>query len=107
MEYKLPFELVEKEVLVRQEAETSKEYGTEPDERPIKDLLKCGVVNIDKQRGPTSHQISDYLQKILGLSKAGHSGTLDPAVTGVENSLPEKSPGNPPGSIRSHRKTRI
>jgi H/ACA ribonucleoprotein complex subunit 4 len=27
--------------------------------------------------------VSEYVQRILGISKAGHSGTLDPAVTGV------------------------
>ena len=40
--------------------------------------------NIDKPKGPTSHQTSDYVKKILHIDKAGHSGTLDPAVTGVQ-----------------------
>ena len=46
-------------------------------------MINYGIVNIDKPAGPTSHQVSDYVQKILGISKAGHSGTLDPGVTGV------------------------
>ncbi len=45
--------------------------------------MQFGVINIDKPAGPTSHQVSAYLQKILNLDKAGHSGTLDPNVTGV------------------------
>jgi predicted rRNA pseudouridine synthase len=40
-------------------------------------------VVIDKPRGPTSHQISAWVKEILGISKAGHVGTLDPNVTGV------------------------
>lgn len=46
------------------------------------DLIKYGIVNIDKPPGPTSHQVSDFVQKILKIKKSGHSGTLDPQVTG-------------------------
>ena len=35
------------------------------------------LVNIDKNKGPTSHQIADYVKKILKINKAGHSGTLE------------------------------
>ena len=59
-------------------------WGQEPEKRPIKELISNGMVNIDKPKGPTSHQVSDYAQKILGIEKAGHSGTLDPQVTGVQ-----------------------
>jgi H/ACA ribonucleoprotein complex subunit 4 len=38
---------------------------------------------VDKPSGPTSHQISAYVKDILAIDKAGHSGTLDPKVTGV------------------------
>jgi len=47
------------------------------------DLIDYGIVNIDKPPGPTSHQVADFVQKILHIKKAGHSGTLDPQVTGV------------------------
>ncbi|MCK4589366.1 MAG: RNA-guided pseudouridylation complex pseudouridine synthase subunit Cbf5 [Nanoarchaeota archaeon] len=45
-------------------------------------LVNYGIVNIDKPPGPTSHQVSDFVQKILKIKKSGHSGTLDPRVTG-------------------------
>lgn len=83
MEEKLPFEKIEREILVKREAETDKRYGKKPEERTVEGLLDYGVVNINKPSGPTSHQVSDYVQKILGIKKAGHSGTLDPGVTGV------------------------
>ena len=79
MESKLPFEKINREILVKKEAKTNctlKEIKAE-------ELINYGIVNIDKPAGPTSHQVSDYVQKILGISKAGHSGTLDPGVTGV------------------------
>jgi H/ACA ribonucleoprotein complex subunit 4 len=80
---RLPFEDNKREVLIRKQAETSEKYGMFPENRSIKQLLKYGVINIDKPAGPTSHQVSAYLQKILDIKKAGHSGTLDPNVTGV------------------------
>jgi len=83
MEEKLPFEKIEREIITKRESETDKRYGKKPDERTIKELFDYGVININKPDGPTSHQVSDYVQKILGIAKAGHSGTLDPRVTGA------------------------
>ncbi len=60
------------------------EFGTPPEERSTEQLLKSSIINIDKPKGPTSHQTSDYVKKILKTSKAGHSGSLDPKVTGVQ-----------------------
>jgi H/ACA ribonucleoprotein complex subunit 4 len=79
----LPFEKMKRTILVRQEAQTSNSFGRDPYLQPVSDLLNCGVVNIDKPSGPTSHQVSSFVQNILGINKSGHSGTLDPKVTGV------------------------
>ncbi len=38
---------------------------------------------IDKQVGPTSHNIVDKLRRITGIKKIGHAGTLDPFASGV------------------------
>jgi len=83
MENKLPFEKIEKKILVKKEAETSPKFGSYPDKRTAEELINYGIVNIDKPKGPTSHQVSAYVQKILNISKSGHAGTLDPRVTGV------------------------
>lgn len=72
----LPFEEVKREVLVKKTAMTNPEFGCKPDERSIQSLLEFGIINLNKPEGPTSHQVSDYVQKILGKTKAGHSGTL-------------------------------
>ncbi|MBD3310059.1 RNA-guided pseudouridylation complex pseudouridine synthase subunit Cbf5 [Candidatus Woesearchaeota archaeon] len=79
----LPFERIKREKLVRKEAETSSRFGKRPEERTVEELLELGIININKPKGPTSHQVSAYVQKILGIKKSGHSGTLDPKVTGV------------------------
>lgn len=76
MENLLPFEKINREIVVRKEAEINSEFGCEPDKRSVQKLIEYGIVNINKSDGPTSHQISDYVQKILGIEKAGHSGTL-------------------------------
>ena len=79
----LPFEKIKRKILVRKKSVTSSKFGCNPNSRTVKELINYGIVNIDKPPGPTSHQVSAYLQKILNISKAGHSGTLDPGVTGV------------------------
>ena len=74
---KLPFEEIEREIIPKKTAETNKNFGCFPNERTVEELISYGIVNIDKSSGPTSHQVSDYVKKILNISKAGHSGTLE------------------------------
>jgi H/ACA ribonucleoprotein complex subunit 4 len=62
--------------------ETS-EFGKEPKERSLEELIQTSIVNVDKPSGPTSHQISYLMKDLLKIKKAGHIGTLDPAATGV------------------------
>jgi len=71
------------DLLIKAEGETDPDYGTFPDERPIEDHIKRGIVNLDKPSGPTSHEIDSWVKRILGVEKTGHGGTLDPKVTGV------------------------
>jgi H/ACA ribonucleoprotein complex subunit 4 len=52
-------------------------------EKPIQDLLRFGIINIDKPQGPTSFSVSNYIMKELKLNKTSHAGTLDPQVSGV------------------------
>lgn len=42
-----------------------------------------GVVVIDKPKGLTSHDVVQQARTILGVSRIGHTGTLDPLATGV------------------------
>ncbi|MGE0792856.1 MAG: RNA-guided pseudouridylation complex pseudouridine synthase subunit Cbf5 [Candidatus Woesearchaeota archaeon] len=79
----LPFEKIKREVLVKNETQTSDKFGCNPYKRPIEEHLNYGIVDIDKPSGPTSHQVSAFVKKILKKNKAGHSGTLDPKVTGI------------------------
>jgi hypothetical protein len=75
MANELPFETVKREIIVKKEAKSV--HGCKPEERKVEDLIKLGVVCVNKPQGPTSHQISDYVKKIFSISKAGHSGTLE------------------------------
>ena len=52
-------------------------------EESIEELLKLGIIIIDKPRGPSSHQVAEWARNILGLEKSGHLGTLDSNVSGV------------------------
>lgn len=49
----------------------------------LKELLYCSFIVIDKPRGPSSHEVAAWVRKLLGVKKSGHSGTLDPNVSGV------------------------
>ena len=62
---------------------TDPRYGCLPDQRSILELLECGVINLDKPAGPTSHEVASWVKGILHIKRAGHSGTLDPRVTGT------------------------
>jgi H/ACA ribonucleoprotein complex subunit 4 len=58
-------------------------HGWVPSARPVQAMLEYGLVPLDKPRGPTSHEIVAWTKKLLGVDKAGHSGTLDPPVSGL------------------------
>jgi H/ACA ribonucleoprotein complex subunit 4 len=62
---------------------TNEKYGYYPFSRPISSLLDYGLILLDKPPGPTSHEVVAWVKKIIGISKAGHSGTLDPGTTGL------------------------
>jgi H/ACA ribonucleoprotein complex subunit 4 len=47
------------------------------------DSVRKGIVLLDKPGNLTSMECVERIKEMFGASKAGHSGTLDPAVTGV------------------------
>ncbi len=71
------------EIYLRSKESTDPRYGNLPEQRPVDELLKIGLINLDKPRGPTSHQVVAWVKDILKVRKAGHGGTLDPKVSGV------------------------
>ena len=70
-----------------------------PDERSVYELLRFGVVNLDKPAGPSSHQVSAWVRDAINdtleavdpggepIAGVAHAGTLDPKVTGCLPSL--------------------
>ena len=57
-------------------------FGSSPLQRPLSEYIKCGVLNLDKPANPSSHEVVAWIKRILRVEKTGHSGTLDPKVTG-------------------------
>ncbi len=45
--------------------------------------MKGGILVVDKPAGPTSFSVVERVRRAFGAAKAGHTGTLDPAATGV------------------------
>ena len=56
--------------------------GHTPLKRPLFDYVRYGVINLDKPANPSSHEVVAWIRRMLRVDKTGHSGTLDPKVTG-------------------------
>ncbi|CAN1256367.1 H/ACA ribonucleoprotein complex subunit 4 [Linum perenne] len=56
--------------------------GYSPLKRPLAEYIRYGVMNLDKPANPSSHEVVAWIKRILRSEKTGHSGTLDPKVTG-------------------------
>lgn len=57
-------------------------FGSSPLNRKVKEYVTSGFINLDKPSNPSSHEVVAWIKKILKVDKTGHSGTLDPKVTG-------------------------
>ncbi|XP_029463061.1 H/ACA ribonucleoprotein complex subunit DKC1 isoform X2 [Rhinatrema bivittatum] len=56
--------------------------GANPLKRDIVEYVRTGFINLDKPANPSSHEVVAWIRRILRVEKTGHSGTLDPKVTG-------------------------
>lgn len=57
-------------------------HGASPLKRDIVNYVKSGFICLDKPANPSSHEVVAWIKRILRVDKTGHSGTLDPKVTG-------------------------
>jgi hypothetical protein len=69
-------------LLIRSAHFTPIPSGCSPLQRDITNYVKSGVINLDKPSNPSSHEVVAWIRRILRVEKTGHSGTLDPKVTG-------------------------
>lgn len=69
-------------LLVRSGHYTPIPAGSAPLNRDIRSYIQSGVINLDKPSNPSSHEVVAWIKRILRVEKTGHSGTLDPKVTG-------------------------
>lgn len=56
--------------------------GSTPLHRTLSEYVKSGCINLDKPCNPSSHEVVAWIKRILKVEKTGHSGTLDPKVSG-------------------------
>lgn len=73
----------ERPLITKAKASSDPSFGKRPEERSIEEHLSLGIINLDKPRGPTSHEVVSWVKGVLAVKKAGHGGTLDPRVSGV------------------------
>jgi H/ACA ribonucleoprotein complex subunit 4 len=71
-----PWEL-KRSLVVKAEEEINPRFGHKPEERPIQEYMRFGIINLDKPAGPSSHEVTAWVKRILSLESAGHGGTLE------------------------------
>jgi len=74
---------MQKKFLVKSHEASLVRFGKYPGARTVEELLKSGIVVVDKPAGPTSRMVDSFVKKILNVGKLSHGGTLDPRVSGV------------------------
>ena len=74
--------------------EPSNPLRSPPADRSVPELLRFGVINLDKPAGPSAHQVSTWVRDMVNdalstldpegatIDGVAHAGTLDPKVTG-------------------------
>ena len=67
----------EHKLTAKAEDKTNPRYGCKPEERPIKQYIRYGVINLDNPPGPTSHEVAAWVKRILHIQQVGHGGTLE------------------------------
>ena len=68
---------IKRSLVVKAEEETNPRFGHKPEERPIQEHMRFGIINLDKPAGPSSHEVTAWVKRILSLERAGHGGTLE------------------------------
>ena len=76
MQENIPPWKIKRELKIKSEEKTDPRYGCKPEERPIKEYIRFGIINLDKPPGPSSHEVTAWVRRLLGVEKAGHGGTL-------------------------------
>lgn len=81
------------ELITLREEESDPKYGEDPSNRSVERLLQYGFIALDKHVGPTSHDVTAHVRRILGIEEVGHGGTLE----SLGKSSRVRSLADPPG----------
>jgi H/ACA ribonucleoprotein complex subunit 4 len=68
---------IKRSLIIKSEEQTNPRFGHKPEERPIQEHMRFGIINLDKPAGPSSHEVTAWVKRILSLESAGHGGTLE------------------------------
>lgn len=63
--------------IIDENAWTNERWGKYPWCKGLREKLAFGIINVDKPPGPTSHEVVSWVKRMLGVSRAGHGGTLE------------------------------
>ena len=68
---------IKRKLIIKADEEMNFKYGSTPEERSIEDYIYHGIVNLDKTSGPSSHEVTAWVKRLLKITIAGHGGTLE------------------------------
>ncbi|KAI5170586.1 H/ACA ribonucleoprotein complex subunit 4 [Nematocida sp. LUAm3] len=71
------------EMNIKSTTYTPTNCGYTPSNRPLNVYMQYGIINLDKPCNPSSHEVVSWIKSILKCERTGHSGTLDPIVSGA------------------------
>jgi len=80
---KLPFESMDRSLVIKKDILSSGKFGKRPEDRSTDEMLKFGMINIDKPAGQHRIRFQDTSRIFCIWIRLATSGTLDPGVTGV------------------------
>lgn len=68
---------IKRNLIIKSEEQTNPRLGHKPEERPIQEHMQFGIINLDKPAGPSSHEVTAWIKRLLSIESAGHGGTLE------------------------------
>jgi H/ACA ribonucleoprotein complex subunit 4 len=69
--------IIKRELVIKTDEVSDPKFGNNPEKRSPQELIKYGIINLDKTSGPSSHEVTAWIKRMINVKHAGHGGTLE------------------------------
>ena len=69
--------MIKRELVTKSDEISDPKFGKNPEKRSPQELIKYGIINLDKTSGPSSHEVTAWVKRMINVKHAGHGGTLE------------------------------